>query len=359
MQALWMLLASLSFATMGMCVKYASAYFNSAELVCYRGLIGVALMWAVARCSGVSLATSRPAMHAWRAVVGVLALGAWFYAIAHLPLATAMTLNYMSSLWVAAFLLSAAWFKADKLLHSTQGQTQASTLGACRTWGVDSENRPQQGQFAPTLQPHSGPMGQKGGEKWAAAVDLQPTIRKSDRLLGQQMPLAITVLAGFVGVVLLLRPTLEQEQAFAATVGLSSGLLAALAYLQVTALGRLGEPESRTVFYFALGSCLAGALGMAVTGISSWSWHGALWLLPIGVLASLGQWCMTRAYGQGATLVVSSLQYSGIVFGALYGVALFGDSLPWVAWAGMALILVSGVLATLLRSSTAPSARSA
>ena len=57
-------------------------------------------------------------------------------------------------------------------------------LGACRTWGVDSENRPQQGQFAPTLPPHSGPMGQKGGEKWAAAVDLQPTIRKSDRLLG-------------------------------------------------------------------------------------------------------------------------------------------------------------------------------
>ena len=27
-------------------------------------------------------------------------------------------------------------------------------------------------------------MGQKGGEKWTAAVDLQPTISKSDRLLG-------------------------------------------------------------------------------------------------------------------------------------------------------------------------------
>ena len=35
----------------------------------------------------------------------------------------------------------------------------------------------------PNLQTHSRAMGQKGGEKWTAAVDLQPTISKSDRLL--------------------------------------------------------------------------------------------------------------------------------------------------------------------------------
>ena len=57
-------------------------------------------------------------------------------------------------------------------------------LGACRTWGVESENRPRRGQFLPDLQAHSLAMGQKDGEKWTAAVDLQPTIPKSDRLLG-------------------------------------------------------------------------------------------------------------------------------------------------------------------------------
>ena len=62
-------------------------------------------------------------------------------------------------------------------------------LGACRTWGVESENRrfrqnrPQRDQFLPDLQPNSRAIGQKDGEKWAAAADLQPTIRKSDRLL--------------------------------------------------------------------------------------------------------------------------------------------------------------------------------
>ena len=47
-----------------------------------------------------------------------------------------------------------------------------------------SENWPQRGQFLPDLQTHSPAMGQKDGEKWTAAVDLQPTISKSDRLLG-------------------------------------------------------------------------------------------------------------------------------------------------------------------------------
>ena len=33
MQALWMLLAALLFATMGVCIKFASAYFTSFEVV--------------------------------------------------------------------------------------------------------------------------------------------------------------------------------------------------------------------------------------------------------------------------------------------------------------------------------------
>ena len=76
---------------------------------------------------------------------------------------------------------------------------------------------------------------------------------------------------------------------------------------------------------------------------------GLLLGLPVGLLASLGQMCMTRAYSQGATLVVANLQYSGIVFGALYGMMLFDDQLPLTGWIGMALIVASGILATVLR----------
>jgi drug/metabolite transporter (DMT)-like permease len=291
MQALWMVLASFLFASMAVCVKVASEWFNSAELVFWRGLLGMLFMWLIARQQKVALRTAYPAMHAWRSLTGVLSLGAWFYAIAGLPLATAMTLNYLSSVWVAAFLVG----------------------GALLTLNI------------------------KG-----AAL--------------RQGPVVLAVLAGFAGVVLVLRPTLDREQLFAAVIGLLSGLVSAFAYLQVMALGRLGEPEARTVYYFALGSAVGGALGMVVTGVSPWNWGHALWLLPVGLLAALAQWCMTRAYSHGATLVVASLQYSGIVFGAFYGVLLFEDVIPLAGWVGMALIIASGVAAIALRERATPNA---
>ena len=164
----------------------------------------------------------------------------------------------------------------------------------------------------------------------------------------------LTVLAGFSGVIMILRPTIEQNQLFAGVIGLLSGLGAALAYIQVAALGRLGEPESRTVFYFSLGTTVVGGVAVLLTGATAWTWPHALWLLPIGVLAALGQLCMTRAYSSGATLLVANLQYSGIVFAALYGLFLFGDQIPLIGWAGMALIIASGIAATALRNRTLP-----
>lgn len=289
MQALWMVLAAFLFATMAVGIKIASHSFGLFELVFYRGLVSMVFMGAVMRARGIPLATPVPMMHAWRTAVGVFALSTWFYAIAHLPLATAMTLNYMSGVWVAAFVIGGA------LLYGKS-----------------------------------------------------PT---------RQGPLMATVLAGFAGVVMMLRPTLDQNQLFAGLVGLLSGLGASLAYLQVTALGKIGEPEGRTVFYFSMGTTLVGLVGVMWNGFTPWagvSWQAAAWLIPIGVLASLGQWCMTRAFSRGATLLVANLQYFGIVFAAFYSLLLFGDKIDPMAWVGMVVIVVSGVAATVLRTRVLP-----
>jgi S-adenosylmethionine uptake transporter len=100
-----------------------------------------------------------------------------------------------------------------------------------------------------------------------------------------------------------------------------------------------------------------GLIGCAIVGFTPWEqvhWQAAAWLVPIGILASLGQWCMTRAYSRGHTLTVASLQYSGIVFASLYSLMLFGDELPLSGWLGIALILATGVAAILLRERTVP-----
>jgi S-adenosylmethionine uptake transporter len=290
MQASWMILASLFFATMSVCIKFASSHFHTFELVFYRGLIGMVIMASLCRAQGVSVRTPVPLMHVWRSAIGVVSLSAWFYAIAHLPLATAMTLNYMSGVWVAAFLVGGTL---------VMGRLQDAS---------------------------------------------------------RQGPVVITVLTGFAGVVMILRPTIEQNQLFAGVIGLLSGLGAAMAYMQVAALGRMGEPESRTVFYFSIGTTLVGGTAMLFTGASEWVWPQVLWLLPIGLLAALGQLCMTKAYTRGATMLVANLQYSGIVFAALYGLFLFGDVIPLIGWAGMVLIIASGIAATALRKRALPQA---
>jgi S-adenosylmethionine uptake transporter len=53
-------------------------------------------------------------------------------------------------------------------------------------------------------------------------------------------------------------------------------------------------------------------------------------------------------------LVVVNLQYTGIVFSALFGLFLFGDDIPVIGWAGMGLILASGIAAAVLRERALP-----
>ncbi|HMN56511.1 MAG TPA: EamA/RhaT family transporter, partial [Ottowia sp.] len=78
MQAAWMVAASLFFAGMGACIKFASDTYTPLEVVFYRGLISVLVVGVLARSRGVSLRTHVPMMHVWRNVVGVASLLAWF-----------------------------------------------------------------------------------------------------------------------------------------------------------------------------------------------------------------------------------------------------------------------------------------
>jgi S-adenosylmethionine uptake transporter len=278
---LLMLGAALFFSLMAVCVKWASALYGAGELVFYRSLIGALFIATMTRFRGTSLRTPVPSMHFWRGASGVLSLLLWFYSLAGLPIATAMTLNYMSSVWMALFLMGGAVM-----------------LGATR---VDGR-------------------------------------------------LVAAVLTGFAGVALVLRPTLDQQQLWYGLAGLVSGLMAAMAYLQITALGRAGEPEERIVFYFSLGGLGVGALWMLLQGASPHSLRGLILLLAMGILATAAQMMMTRAYRIGYTLSNASLQYLGIVFSFGLGVLLFDDPVTWMALLGMLLIVIAGLAATFLRS---------
>jgi len=54
-----MVLASFLFATMGVCVKLASAYYTPGEVMFYRGLTGAFLIWLLTSLAGADYATAK------------------------------------------------------------------------------------------------------------------------------------------------------------------------------------------------------------------------------------------------------------------------------------------------------------
>ena len=114
--SLWMLVAALCFAIMGALVKIGAQKFSSPELVFYRSLFGLITIWLYIAINKLPLATPVMGKHMTRALVGFASLVLFFYAIAHLPLATAITLNYTSPLFLAVFMPLLLYEKPGKVL---------------------------------------------------------------------------------------------------------------------------------------------------------------------------------------------------------------------------------------------------
>ncbi len=98
---LFALAAAASFSLMGAAIKQAALDLNTPMVVFLRNVFGlIALTPWLLRQGAVSLRTVRPGMHLARCAIGLSAMYCFFYAIAHMPLAEAMLLNYSTPLYV-------------------------------------------------------------------------------------------------------------------------------------------------------------------------------------------------------------------------------------------------------------------
>jgi S-adenosylmethionine uptake transporter len=275
LESAWMLAASFLFACMGVCVKFAAVRYSAAEIVFYRSVVALAIMVVIVRLRNIPFATPHWRRQLFRGASGFVSLLLYFYAIVMLPLATAVTLNYTSPLFLVVFLVMLSGMRMQKAM-------------------------------------------------------------------------LVTLLAGFAGVLWLLKPTLSEDQWLGALVGLGSGILAGLAYFNVRSLGQLGEPESRTVFYFSLLSAIGGGLWMAFFRFHPLDMDGVLLLLGVGGFATAAQLAMTRSYRRGIPLVSASLAYSAVLFASLFGIVFWGETVTGEGVLAMLLIAGSGVMATRL-----------
>lgn len=151
--------------------------------------------------------------------------------------------------------------------------------------------------------------------------------------------LAIPV--GFIGVALVIRP--EGEFNWIALIGLFGGAFAALAKVTVRRLGH-SEPSIRVVCYFTLFATLISAIPL------SWAWQtpsldNLAFAILIGLFGSTGQFLLTRGYAVASASNVSPFTYFSVIFGAIYGYLIWGESLNSTFIIGALLIAVAGIMA--------------
>lgn len=280
--SLWMLVAAIGFGVMGALVKLGSPKFSNAELVFYRSIFGLISIYGYIAYHKLPLSTPVLGKQVSRAVVGLISLALFFYAIAHLPLATAITLNYTSALFLAAL--------TPFLLHE------------------------------------------------------------------KPKPILLaTITLGFLGIMLLLKPSMSSQNMLAGGLGLLSGFGAAMAYVHVKQLGALHEPDWRTVFYFTCISTVMSGLWMLFDHFSALAWQDLPMLLGLGVSATIGQLAMTRAYRTGNTLIVASLAYTTVIFATLLGVIFWQETLSASEYIAISMIILSGIISV----NTTPQKKSA
>lgn len=267
--AINMLGAGLLFAGVGACVRVLSGSLPNEMVVFFRSFLGlVALLPLVWHRGFINLQTRNFRGHLVRGIAGVAAMYCYFYAVAYLPLAEAVLLNYTTPLFVP--FIAALWLRE---------------------------------RIPPKL--------------W------------------------VGIGIGFLGVLFILKP----GQALftpAALIGLASGVLAALAITGVRRLTHT-EPVWRIVFYFSLVSTLVAAVPLPLR----WQTPDAsLWLLLItmGVIASLGQLLLTRAYSCAPAAQVGPFSYSTVVFAAVAGWGFWGELLDVFSLVGAVLVCIGGIL---------------
>lgn len=280
---LFMLLASLSFAFMGGFAKVVSQKFAGVEVTFFRNIFGVVLIGFSIYKSPLKQIGGKPILLFFRGAMGFLALLAYFYIIAYMPLGEVVTYNKTSPIFVAIF---AYIFLGEKL---NRWAIFAILLGFI---GIVMIAQPQGGSFD-----KYDVLGIFSGLGAALAYT---SIRELRTYYDTR-----AIVMSFMGV----------------------GTIAPLILMIITPYI---NPPKLLDFMFA-------PFIMP---------HGIEWfyLTMMGLSATFSQIMMTKAYEYTKAGIVGTISYSNIVFAIIIGVAL-GDSLPNILTViGIVLVISSGLL---------------
>lgn len=154
------------------------------------------------------------------------------------------------------------------------------------------------------------------------------------------------VLAGFVGVMVLLGPVDISSLGLGVAFGLAAPFFAALMFIYLRQLGQSEAPVSTALWYNMAGVVFAFLLGAAdgtIGQVFSGGLEVEIWLMMIGigVLSSFQQMLMALSHTYAPASVLAPVHYTAIPLGVLTGIVLFGETITLSFIAGVVIILAA------------------
>lgn len=179
-------------------------------------------------------------------------------------------------------------------------------------------------------------------------------------ILGEKVgvPRTITVVIGFVGVVIMVRPAAGIE--LGALFALGAAFTYSLVVLSTRHLSKT-EPADRIAFYSMAIFAAWGALGGALIAwldfplsdhpgirylLLDWSVPGvpaAALLLLIGITASVGHLCFAYAYKHAPASLLAPFEYTSLIMAGLLGYIIWGDIPDQLMIVGAVIVVSSGI----------------
>lgn len=158
-----------------------------------------------------------------------------------------------------------------------------------------------------------------------------------ERISNVQIPVILLCLAGAMAA---MRPSFDSST-LPLVLALLTAVSSGLAYTMI-AFCRGQVTPMTVIFHFSLFSTLAAGLLMLPTFVVP-TLRDLIMLVLIGLFGAGGQIGLTYAYQKAPAAEVSIYDYSGIIFSAILGYVLLGESLSLSTVAGAALITAGGL----------------
>ena len=278
---LYMLIASASLAIVSAFAKVLSEDMSTIEIVFFRNLIGVLFILGTLFSTPFVQVGGKPWLLFFRGFIGMVAMLSYFYNLAHIPLADAVTFSRTAPIFTAIF---AFWFLKERI----------------------------------------------GSRGWIAIF-----VGFFGLLLVMQPSGAIekSHIFGFLNAI-------GAALAFTSIRELKNYYDTRAIVLIFMSMGLIVPIISMIVSHYYMNPAYDFILGVFRMPVGL-EW---LYLLGLGIFAYLSQFYMTKAYGESKAGIVGAVSYSVILFSVVIGVAI-GDELPsLLTFVGIGFIIFGGVM---------------